>query len=131
MLDHFGLVVKDLEKSSAFYENCLLPLGLKIVERHSYGAIIIAKSEEEKIPFIWIGTGRPSFWSEEHQAGKAPMHLCFKANSPSVVDTFYKAALANGGKDNGAPGFRKSKSSYYAAFVIDPDGHNIEASYRE
>ena len=128
MLDHFGFNVSDLNKSISFYENCLAPLGLKIIERHDYGAVIFAKSEKEEFPFIWIGTARPSFWNESSSAGKSPMHLCFKASSKEAVNLFYEAAIKFGGRCNGKPGQRDS--NFYAAYVIDPDGNNIEAGYR-
>jgi catechol 2,3-dioxygenase-like lactoylglutathione lyase family enzyme len=128
MLDHFGFNVRDLERSVAFYEACLAPLGLAITERHPYGAVIIARPGDEA-PFFWMGTARPSFWAEDHQAGASPMHLCFIAPSRSAVDAFHAAALAHGGRDNGAPGERGP--GYYAAYVLDPDGNNVEASVRD
>ncbi len=129
MLDHFGIVVTDLAKSIAFYENSLRPLGLKITERHDYGAVIFAKCEEKEFPFIWIGTARPSFWTDKNVPGNSPAHFCFKAASSEAVDLFYEAAMEFGGKDNGKPGQRGSH--FYAAYVIDPDGNNIEAGYRD
>lgn len=131
MLDHFGLVVSDLERSVSFYEACLAPLGLQIIERHAYGAVIFARSESERVPFIWIGTGRPSFWNESHKAALSPLHLAFTATTREAVQAFHQAALRHGGRDNGAPEERKSKNYYYGAFIIDPDGNNIEAAYRE
>lgn len=128
MLDHFGFVVADLEKSSRFYEACLAPLGLQIIERHDYGAVIFAKSVEDAFPFIWIGTGRPSFWREDSAAAKSPIHLAFKAASKEAVKAFHASALKSGGTDNGKPGQRDP--DYYAAYVMDPDGNNIEAGYR-
>lgn len=128
MLDHFGVVVSDLEKGVAFYEAALGALGLQIIERHDYGAVIFARSEEEAFPFIWIGTGRPSFWKEGDEAGKSPLHLAFSAQSRAAVDAFHRAALKAGGRDNGPPGDRDP--DYYAAYVLDPDGNNIEAGYR-
>lgn len=129
MLDHFGFVVGDLEKAVRFYESCLAPLGLKVIERHEYGAVIFARSESQAVPFIWIGTARPDFWKEGHRPSSSPLHLCFKADSREVVDRFHKAALARGGTDNGGPGERGP--GYYAAYVLDPDGNNIEAGFRE
>ncbi len=128
MLDHFGLVVSDLEKAVRFYENSLAPLGLQIIERHDYGAVIFAKSAADEFPFIWIGTATPSFWGSDCQAGKSPVHWCFKAANEAVVNQFYKAAMANGGRCNGKAGPRGNR--YYAAYVLDPDGNNIEVSYR-
>lgn len=128
MLDHFGFVVKDLDKAVAFYESCLSPLNLKIIERHDYGAVIIARSKQDAFPFIWIGTATPNFWKAGHAPAQSPIHLCFKAPNKKSVDLFYKAAIEFGGTDNGKPGDRDP--GYYAAYVIDPDGNNIEAGYR-
>lgn len=128
MLDHFGLNVRELDRSVGFYEACLMPLGLRVIERHDYGAVIFARSEEESVPFFWMGTARPSFWASEHAAGVSPMHLCFPAPSRAAVDAFHAAALSRGGTDNGAPGQRGRE--YYAAYVLDPDGNNVEASFR-
>lgn len=129
MLDHFGFVVKNLDSAVAFYENCFAPLGLKVIERHAYGAVIFARSEKDEFPFIWIGTAKPDFWKGSHQASQSPIHLCFKASNRKAVDLFYQAAMEFGGTDNGKPGERGA--GYYAAYVIDPDGNNIEASVRE
>lgn len=128
MLDHFGVVVSDLEKGVAFYEAALAPLGLQVIERHDYGAVIFARSETDAFPFIWIGTGRPGFWREGDEPGKSPLHLAFRAESRQAVEAFHKSALEAGGRDNGAPGLRDP--DYYAAYVLDPDGNNIEAGYR-
>ena len=129
MLDHFGFVVRDLHRAVVFYENCLAPLGLKIIERHDYGAVIFAHSEKDEFPFIWIGTAKPSFWKENHKPSSSPIHLCFKAKYKEAVDSFHMAAVKFGGTDNGTPGQRGP--GYYAAYVIDPDGNNIEACFRE
>jgi catechol 2,3-dioxygenase-like lactoylglutathione lyase family enzyme len=129
MLDHFGFVVEDLEKSLAFYEHCLAHVDLQIIERHDYGAVILAQSQENEVPFIWIGTAAPSFWTKDHETSRSPMHLCFKAPNKNAVDAFHTSALEFGGRDNGKPGERGS--GYYAAYVLDPDGNNIEAGYRE
>lgn len=129
MLDHFGFVVKDLARSVAFYENCLAPIGLQIIERHDYGAVIFARSQKDEFPFIWIGTAKPNFWNENHKTSNSPIHLCFKANNKDAVDKFHLAAVEFGGVDNGKPGERDP--GYYAAYVIDPDGNNIEAGFRE
>ena len=99
-----------------------------MTERHPYGAVIFARSETDDVPFMWIGTARPSFWDDTHAAGRSPLHLCFPAPSRDAVDRFHAAAMANGGRDNGAPGERDP--AYYAAYVLDPDGNNVEASFR-
>ena len=127
MFDHFGFVVRDLAKSLRFYEACLAPLGLKIAERHGNEAVIF--SGEVEFPFIWIGTPKPQFWREEHGAARSPFHLAFSAPSREAVVAFHEAGLRHEGRDNGAPGARGS--DYYAAYLLDPDGNNIEAGVRE
>jgi catechol 2,3-dioxygenase-like lactoylglutathione lyase family enzyme len=126
LLDHFGFNVRELPRSVAFYEAALAPLGLRIAERHGTSAVIVSGAEE--FPFFWMGTPTPSFWSEEHAVGRAPIHLSFRASSPEQVRAFYAAGLQAGGRDNGAPGDRAD--GYYAAYLLDPDGNNIEAGYR-
>jgi catechol 2,3-dioxygenase-like lactoylglutathione lyase family enzyme len=127
MFDHFGFVVRDLARSLRFYEASLAPLGLRIAERHGNEAVII--SGEAEFPFIWMGTPEPDFWREEHGAARSPFHLAFLAPSREAVVAFHEAGLGHGGKDNGAPGPRGS--GYYAAFLLDPDGNNIEAGIRQ
>ena len=127
MFDHFGFVVRDLARSLRFYEASLAPLGLRIAERHGSEAVII--SGEAEFPFIWMGTPEPDFWREEHGAALSPFHLAFSAPSREAVVAFHEAGLGHGGRDNGAPGARGS--GYYAAFLLDPDGNNIEAGVRE
>ena len=128
MLDHFGFVVKDLERAASFYEKCLAQINLKVIERHDYGAVVFARSVEQPVPFIWMGTAQPDFWNKSHSPSCSPIHLCFKAKNKDEVDKFFVAAIASGGKDNGKPGPRGP--SYYAAYVIDPDGNNVEVSVR-
>ena len=127
MFDHFGFVVRDLAESLRFYEPTLAPLGLRIAERQGNEAVII--SGEAEFPFIWMGTPKPRFWTEEHYAAQSPFHLAFSAPSREAVVAFYQAGLRHGGKDNGAPGARGSR--YYAASLLDPDGNNVEAVVRE
>jgi len=78
-----------------------------------------------------VAAGRPSFWRASHTASSAPDHLAFTAPDDRAVDAFYRAGLSAGGTDNGPPGPRKSSTRCYAAFLIDPDGNNVEASHRE
>jgi catechol 2,3-dioxygenase-like lactoylglutathione lyase family enzyme len=127
VFDHFGFVVRDLATSLRFYEACLAPLGLRIAERQGSEAVII--SGEAEFPFIWMGTPEPEFWREEHDAARSPFHVAFSAPSREAVVAFHEAGLGHGGRDNGAPGARGS--GYYAAFLLDPDGNNIEAGVRE
>ena len=127
MLDHFGFIVSDLAVARRFYEAALAPLGLVVVEEQPQ-AFIMAR-EDQRLPFVFIGTGRPTFWTGEAKAGAAPVHFGFSAKDRAAVDDFYRAGLAAGGRDNGAPGLRRE--DYYAAYLLDADGNNIEAGVRE
>lgn len=115
---HLGLAVRDLKRSKEFYVAALTPLGLPLTR--------------EKETSVHFGkNGRTMFYIHTKGAPPGPIHIAFDADSREHVDAFYKAALAAGGKDNGAPGIREHYSpTYYAAFVLDPDGHNIEAVAR-
>ncbi len=128
MIDHFGFVVRDIAAARRFYEAALGAVGLVIVEDHRT-AIILARSQTERIPFVFIGEGRPSFWTSTSQPGASPAHYCFSAKNRAAVDAFHKAGLEAGGRDNGAPGVRRPGT--YAAFLLDPDNNNIEVSVRE
>ena len=127
MLDHITFYVRDLAISDHFYAAALAPLGY--AEGARFPADVTGIGEV-------IGYGppsRPQFWispaSAEH-AVSGPFHLALTATSQDAVDAFYKAALAAGGKDNGAPGPRPHyRPDYYGAFVIDPDGNNMEAVF--
>jgi len=127
MLDHITLYVRDMAVAEHFYAAALAPLGF---------------AEEARFPGDVTGIGdvigygppsRPQFWivpaSAEH-AVSGPFHLAFAATSQDAVDNFYHAALDAGGRDNGAPGPRPQyRPDYYGAFVLDPDGNNMEAVY--
>jgi catechol 2,3-dioxygenase-like lactoylglutathione lyase family enzyme len=117
LIDHIQLVVKDLAASQRFYTATLAALDIPLG-----------------------GTGEGYFWADELFVTSVDSpaalgvltgrhHLAFQAQDRAMVDRFYQAALTNGGKDNGAPGERNYHPSYYAAFVLDPDGNNIEAVY--
>jgi catechol 2,3-dioxygenase-like lactoylglutathione lyase family enzyme len=115
---HMGFAVKDLEKSKEFYAKALAPLGLGITSEGENWAAI----GKEGRNLLWIGT-----FGEV----PGPIHFAFEAANHEEVDAFHKAGLEAGGKDNGAPGIRENYSpTYYAAFLIDPDGHNVEAVSR-
>jgi catechol 2,3-dioxygenase-like lactoylglutathione lyase family enzyme len=124
MLDHVGLAVKNYAKSKAFYVRALAPLGIELVmELGMNGGF-----GEGGQSFFWVGEDRADFWKEEHRVGAAPVHVAFKAKDRAAVEAFHRAALEAGGIDNGPPGIRRRyHPNYYAAFVIDPDGNNIEA----
>jgi predicted lactoylglutathione lyase len=124
ILDHIGLNVMDFARSRAFYEKALAPLGVSVIMEFGtwcgFG--------RDKKPDFWVGQGIASFQKAEQLQPITPVHVCFAARSRAEVDAFYKAAIAAGGKDNGAPGVRKEyHPNYYGAFVIDFDGHNVEA----
>jgi catechol 2,3-dioxygenase-like lactoylglutathione lyase family enzyme len=122
MFDHVGFPVANYKKSKAFYSKVLTPLGFVMVME-------VSSDKPGGKSHCGFGTeGRPRFWISEGTADKGNMHIAFKAKSRKAVEEFYEAALKAGGKDNGAPGLRPHyHDNYYGAFVIDPDGHNIEA----
>ncbi|HLA72100.1 MAG TPA: VOC family protein [Steroidobacteraceae bacterium] len=128
MLDHTGIVVTDLQKARAFYDAVAKALGLGIVQPHK--EFFLLGQGPGKIPYLWIGTLKPSYWIEGSRAGINQMHVAFTAKDESAVDEFHRAALAAGGRDNGKPGPRQGGDKYYGAFVLDPDGNNIEAVAR-
>jgi len=123
MIDHIGMPVSDLARATAFYLKALAPLGIAIVmdvSAEQTGASAAVGFGADFKPFFWIG--------EAPGLGSGHVHVAFVANSPAEVDAFYQAAIAAGGKDNGKPGLRPHyHADYYGAFVLDPDGHNIEA----
>lgn len=120
MLDHIGLAVTDLARSRAFYEAALAPLGITVLE--------VIDENEAGGTAVMMGDSEPFFvFADNEQPGEGT-HVAFRASSRAQVDGFYEAAMAAGGKDNGAPGIRAQyHPNYYAAFVHDPDGINVEA----
>lgn len=122
MLDHMGITVTDFNRSKTFYERTLLPLSIVLLmeaNAEQTGGGAHAGFGAEGKPFFWIGDGgRPA----------GPVHIAFAAASRAEVDAFHRAGLAAGGKDNGGPGLRPHyHANYYGAFLLDPDGNNIEA----
>ena len=122
MLDHIGFPVTDLASSRSFYDKALAPLGIsmlmQVTPEQAGGSAHLGYGSAGK-PYFWIGTGG---------ALKGPLHVAFTAPDRKTVDAFYRAALAAGGTDNGAPGLRPHyHPNYYGAFVLSPDGHNVEA----
>jgi catechol 2,3-dioxygenase-like lactoylglutathione lyase family enzyme len=122
MIDHIGLAVSNMERAKAFYLNALERLGIGVlmeVSAEETGGDAHAGFGKENKAFFWIGTG---------DKPKGGAHVAFTAQTRADVDAFYHAALAAGGRDNGAPGLRPFyHAHYYGAFVFDPDGNNIEA----
>ncbi|MEM9268801.1 MAG: VOC family protein [Pseudomonadota bacterium] len=121
MIDHITFGVSDFQRSTSFYDQALAPLGLRrlfdVPKEHSNGVNITG-----------YGDLRPWFWMAEEHPTSGMFHVAFQAQSRSEVDAFHAAALRAGGTDNGAPGLRPQyHENYYAAYVFDPDGHNIEA----
>jgi catechol 2,3-dioxygenase-like lactoylglutathione lyase family enzyme len=130
MIDHMGFRVRDLAASRRFYEACAGAIGLQVID-NTEESFLIGRSAEVPIPFIWVGTAQPAFWTSGHMTSNSPIHIGFSAANHAAVDAFYKAAMAAGGRDNGAPGPRGPKEmKYYGAYVLDPDGNNIEAGAR-
>jgi catechol 2,3-dioxygenase-like lactoylglutathione lyase family enzyme len=118
MIDHLGIPVRNYDASKAFYLAALKPLGIGLIMEVGEGSERAAGLGAEGKPFFWF--------SEEPVMGRA--HLAFAAQSRAEVDAFHKAALAAGAMDNGAPGLRPHyHPDYYGAFVIDPNGVNLEA----
>lgn len=115
MIDHIGVSVGDYQRSKEFYSAALSPLGYEVLAEYGDSA--------------GLGTdGKPDFWISQGKATKPKVHVAFQCSKRTHVDQFYAAALKAGGKDNGPPGVREDYSpTYYAAFVFDPDGNNIEA----
>ncbi len=131
MIDHMGFRVRNLAAARHFYDACMPAIGLQAVD-NTAESFVIGRSREEPLPFVWVGTALPAFWNAGHTTSTSPIHLAFAAPDRAAVDRFYHAALAAGGTDNGAPGMRGPvEMKYYAAFVLDPDGNNIEAGVRE
>jgi catechol 2,3-dioxygenase-like lactoylglutathione lyase family enzyme len=130
VFDHLGFRVKDLAAARRFYDAVAEALGLAVID-NTQTSFLVGRSASTPIPFLWIGTDQPAFWSAGHSTSASPIHLAFSASGRAAVDAFHKAALANGGTDNGAPGPRgPAEMNYYGAYALDPDGNNIEAGYR-
>lgn len=123
MIDHVGFAVADAERSRRFYEAALAPLGL--------GLIMTVPAGENPTGGTAHGfgvEGNPFFWVGDNERVGEGTHVAFTAETRDQVDAFHEAALAVGGRDHGAPGLRPHYGpNYYAAFVLDPDGLNIEA----
>jgi catechol 2,3-dioxygenase-like lactoylglutathione lyase family enzyme len=126
MIDHTGLDVSDPAKSRRFYDQALAPLGYKVLMEvpieYTGGAVVLGYGVPPK----------PDFWLHQGTPNQPRLHIAFRAANHAQVDAFYKAAIEAGGKDNGPPGPRPHyHKDYYGAFVLDPDGHNIEAVCHE
>ena len=117
MIDHVSIKVKDVEQAKAFYEAALAPLGYARGIEYPGGMQLLVEGEPGD---VWVAP-------LPEGAEAVPTHVALRAADAAAVDAFYEAALAAGGTDNGAPGPRDYQPGYYAAFVYDPEGNNIEA----
>jgi catechol 2,3-dioxygenase-like lactoylglutathione lyase family enzyme len=118
VIDHVTVGVSELERSREFYMRALLPLGFSQIGAEREGASEIEFGLEEA----------PDFAISTAYGTGSPVHVAFAADRREQVDAFHSAGIAAGGRDNGAPGLRPEYSeSYYGAFLLDPDGHNVEA----
>lgn len=124
MIDHTGIGVADVARSAAFYDAALAALGLRRVAQ---------LPPETGADAVGYGDAYPVFWIDRFHPHGVKQHTAFAAKSRAHVDAFHAAAVRAGGKDNGAPGLRGGgyPPGYYAAFVVDPDGNNMEAVFRE
>ena len=120
IIDHVGLSATDYQRSFAFYTAALGTLGIKPISEFS----------ENGTSFAGFGRERPNFWLGGGKTTRGETHVAFVAASRAEVESFHIAAMANGGRDNGKPGLRAHyHPGYYAAYVLDPDGNNIEAVF--
>lgn len=126
MIDHTGVVVSDFNKSKSFYAQALQPIGYTLLME--FPASVTGHTDVAGFGEV----PKPDFWISRGTANKPPIHVAFRVACRAMVDAFYRAALGAGGVDNGAPGLRPHyHPNYYGAFVLDPDGHNIEAVCHE
>jgi catechol 2,3-dioxygenase-like lactoylglutathione lyase family enzyme len=115
MIDHLKLHVRDVERSRAFYERALAPLGYRVMLEPAPGE-------------VGFGAERPDFWLARARTAVGFAHVAFGVDTTDLVDAFHAAALEAGGRDNGGPGMRPQyHRAYYGGFVLDPDGNNVEA----
>jgi len=126
MIAHVGITVSDIERSKKFYVAALAPIGYRMIREYGVTPARPAASAGFGAP------PRADLWIYQGDPGKVSTHIAFQVGRRALVDAFYHAALAAGGNDNGRPGLRPQYSAnYYGAFVLDPDGYNIEALCRE
>jgi len=126
MIDHTGIIVSDFEKSKKFYTEALNPIGYRLLLEFPSsvtGSTNVAGFGEPPKTDFWVAQGTPN---------DPRIHVAFRVGKRSLIDAFHQAALTAGGRDNGAPGPRPQyHPNYYGAFVLDPDGHNIEVVCHE
>src|ERR1700754_434676 len=124
MIDHTGVTVSDFERSKQFYVTVLATLGYELL-------VILPASVTGRTDIAGFGEGgKPDFWIYKGEPNRPPVHVAFHAATRQIVHAFHDTALKAGGRDNGPPGPRSHyHEGYYGGFVLDPDGHNIEAVY--
>ena len=123
MLDHVGFAVADAERSRAFYEKALAPIGITLI-----ATVTPEQTEAGGTAHGFGSNGKPFFWIGDNERVGEGTHVAFAVETRDLVDAFHAAALKAGGRDHGAPGIRAHyHPNYYGAFVLDPDGNNIEA----
>ena len=115
MIDHVGINVSDIDSSKQFYEAALAPLGYELAM--DYGQAVGFAHQQ-----------KPDFWLQT-RGTSGTNHIAFASPDRATVDAFHQAALAAGGSDNGGPGLREYHENYYGAYVLDPDGNNVEAVF--
>jgi catechol 2,3-dioxygenase-like lactoylglutathione lyase family enzyme len=122
MFDHLGITVADFDRSKIFYQKALAPLSITLLTE-------LTAADTGTHAYAGFGRdGKPVFWIGDAAAPRGTVHIAFGAPSRDDVKAFYRAALAAGARDNGAPGPRPHyHANYFGAFVLDPDGNNIEA----
>jgi len=122
MIDHLGFSVSDYERAKAFYAKALAPLDYSLIME------VTAEQTGHAAAAGFGANGKPDLWFGAEGAMNKPVHIAILAKDRATVDAFYKAAIAAGGRDNGAPGPREHyHPGYYGAFVLDADGNNVEA----
>jgi catechol 2,3-dioxygenase-like lactoylglutathione lyase family enzyme len=132
-IDHTGIGVSDIQRSARFYDAALGALGLRPVVRITKAFKPAGSGVDRDLGGVGYGVAYPIFWIDVFHPHGAKQHTAFRARSREEVEAFHRAALSSGGQDNGKPGLREGgyPPGYYAAFVLDPDGNNIEAVFRE
>ncbi len=120
-IDHVTLSVQDIDIACEFYTRLLATVGLQLVAD--------LPAEVAGVPFVGFGIGRKgTFWLAQRGTQTPAFHACFRVSTRAAVRAFHEAGLAAGGEDHGAPGVREIyHPAYYAAFILDPEGHNVEA----
>jgi len=123
MIDHVGFAVADAGRARAFYEKALAPIGITLI-----ATVTPDQTESHGTAHGFGSNAKPFFWVGDNERVGEGTHVAFAVDTRALVDDFHAAAVAAGGRDNGPPGLRPHyHPNYYGAFVLDPDGNNIEA----